>query len=75
MAVSVLNDVIERARRLSFVGRRDELRAFDDALDEVLGAPGAVDRVVAFGMGTAQYPLLGPVRENCSPRSPELPLG
>ncbi|MBB4764681.1 AAA family ATPase [Amorphoplanes digitatis] len=33
MAASVLNDVIERARRRSFVGRRDELRAFDDALD------------------------------------------
>jgi AAA ATPase domain len=29
---TVLGDVIERARRRSFVGRRDELRAFEDAL-------------------------------------------
>jgi hypothetical protein len=29
---TVLGDVIERARRRSFVGRRDELRAFEEAL-------------------------------------------
>ncbi|MEU4690051.1 AAA family ATPase [Actinoplanes sp. NPDC023714] len=32
MAANVLGDVIERARRRDFVGRRAELRAFDDAL-------------------------------------------
>src|SRR4051812_38738762 len=32
MAAASLGDVIDRARRQSFVGRRAELRAFDDAL-------------------------------------------
>ncbi|GAA3347246.1 ATP-binding protein [Amorphoplanes nipponensis] len=32
MVTGVLGDVIERARRRNFVGRRDELRAFADAL-------------------------------------------
>jgi hypothetical protein len=32
MVTTVLGDVIEQARRRSFVGRRAELRAFDDAL-------------------------------------------
>ncbi|MFI5895930.1 ATP-binding protein [Actinoplanes sp. NPDC051513] len=32
MVTTVLGDVIERARRRNFVGRRDELRAFGDAL-------------------------------------------
>ncbi|MET8153204.1 NAD(P)/FAD-dependent oxidoreductase [Actinoplanes sp. NPDC049668] len=36
--------------------------AFIATPDEVLGAPGAVDRVVALGMGAARYPLPGPAR-------------
>jgi hypothetical protein len=31
MAATSLGDVIDRARRQSFVGRRSELRTFDDA--------------------------------------------
>nr|BFE74219.1 hypothetical protein GCM10020092_075200 [Actinoplanes digitatis] len=36
--------------------------AFIATPDEVLGAPGVVDRVVALGMGAAQYPQPGPAR-------------
>jgi 2-polyprenyl-6-methoxyphenol hydroxylase-like FAD-dependent oxidoreductase len=38
------------------------LVSFIATADEVLGAPGVVDRVVALGMGAPQYPLPGPSR-------------
>jgi 2-polyprenyl-6-methoxyphenol hydroxylase-like FAD-dependent oxidoreductase len=38
------------------------ITAFIATPDEVFGAPGIVDRVLALGMGAAQYPLPGPSR-------------
>jgi 2-polyprenyl-6-methoxyphenol hydroxylase-like FAD-dependent oxidoreductase len=38
------------------------IAAFLATPDEVFGEPGVVDRVVALGMGAAQYPLPGPTR-------------
>jgi 2-polyprenyl-6-methoxyphenol hydroxylase-like FAD-dependent oxidoreductase len=38
------------------------IAAFIATPDEVLDVPGVIDRVVALGMGAAQYPLPGPAR-------------
>jgi hypothetical protein len=38
------------------------IAAFIATPDEVFGEPGVVERVVALGMGAAQYPLPGPAR-------------
>jgi hypothetical protein len=71
VAATVLGDVIERARRRGFVGRRDELRAFDDAL------AGRSPRRVLFlsgpgGIGKTTLLLEMVARARAAGRSPVL---
>jgi len=40
----------------------ESIAAFIATPDEVFSEPGIVDRVIALGMGAAQYPLPGPTR-------------
>ncbi|WP_232050202.1 ATP-binding protein [Actinoplanes sp. OR16] len=71
MATTVLGDVIERARRRDFVGRRDELRSFAEALT------GASPRRVLFvhgpgGIGKTTLLLEMAARARAAGREPLL---
>lgn len=52
-----LGDLLDDARRRTFVGRRDELASF---ADEVFTRPGMAERVMRLGAGAARYPIPGP---------------